>query len=257
MSRDVRALPFMPLFVGQLLASDTWQMANGDEAKALVTLWARSWHQVPAGTLPDDDRILAGLSGAGARWKRVREVALRGFVRGADGRLHHAVIEQAAEDALGKMVGQQTRTAAARAARKAKLDADRAARDEQRNGQRDNPCDEHCDRGSDNPPDNVQRERERKPNPPLPAGVAPPSNPKRASPKVRIPPGFADAVSDRVWRWAKENGYDQQQLAQRLEQFVSKAKAKGYTYADWDEAFMGAIRDDWAKLNPKSGTRHE
>ena len=64
---DVRALPFMPLFVGRLLASDTWLLATGDEAKAAVTLWARAWQQVPAGTLPNDDRILAALSGAGAK----------------------------------------------------------------------------------------------------------------------------------------------------------------------------------------------
>ncbi len=29
---------------------------------------------------------------------------------------------------------------------------------------------------------------------------------------------------------------------------AGKAKAKAYVYADWDEALMNAIRDDWAKL---------
>ena len=41
-------------------------------------------------------------------------------------------------------------------------------------------------------------------------------------------------------------GYDR--LDEHLESFVSKAKAKGYTYADWDEGFMGAVRADWAGL---------
>ena len=98
MSLDVRALPFMPLYVGRLLASDTWLLATGDEAKAAVTLWARSWQQVPAGTLPNDDRLLAALSGAGPKWRKVRAVALRGFDVGADGRLHHELIEDAATD---------------------------------------------------------------------------------------------------------------------------------------------------------------
>ena len=35
-------------------------------------------------------------------------------------------------------------------------------------------------------------------------------------------------------------------LDRHLERFISKVKAKGYAYADWDEGFMGAISDDWA-----------
>lgn len=66
-------------------------------------------------------------------------------------------------------------------------------------------------------------------------------------PKVSMPEGFG--ISARVRAWAKEKGHDR--LEERLEHFKGKARANGYTYADWDEAFMGAIRDDWAKL-PKS-----
>lgn len=63
-------------------------------------------------------------------------------------------------------------------------------------------------------------------------------------PKVPMPEGFA--ISDRVRKWADEKGHDR--LEERLEHFKGKALANGYAYADWDEAFMGAIRDDWAKL---------
>lgn len=63
-------------------------------------------------------------------------------------------------------------------------------------------------------------------------------------PKVAMPADFA--VSERVRTWAAEKGHGR--LDERLEHFKSKARANGYTYADWDEAFMGAIRDDWAKL---------
>lgn len=62
--------------------------------------------------------------------------------------------------------------------------------------------------------------------------------------KTAIPENFG--ISERVKRWAAEKGHVQ--LEQRLEQFVGVAKARGYEYADWDEAFMGAIRDNWAKL---------
>lgn len=79
--------------------------------------------------------------------------------------------------------------------------------------------------GGDNPPD----------------GGAPKKSKSRKQP---LPADFA--ISDRVRKWATEKGYTR--LEERFEHFVGKAKANGYTYADWDEGFMGAIRDDWAKL---------
>lgn len=66
-------------------------------------------------------------------------------------------------------------------------------------------------------------------------------------PKVSMPADFG--ISERVRKWAAEKGHDR--LDERFEHFVGKARANGYTYADWDEGFMGAIRDDWAKL-PKA-----
>lgn len=66
--------------------------------------------------------------------------------------------------------------------------------------------------------------------------------------KTQIPAGFS--VSERVKAWAAEKGHEN--LEQHFEFFVGKAKAKGYAYVDWDEALMGAIRDNWAKL-PKHG----
>lgn len=61
------------------------------------------------------------------------------------------------------------------------------------------------------------------------------------------------AISDRVKAWASEKGHSR--LSEHLDAFKAKAKANGYTYADWDAAFMEAIRNDWAKLgNPPSST---
>jgi hypothetical protein len=71
----------------------------------------------------------------------------------------------------------------------------------------------------------------------------------RAPAKTRIPADFA--VSDRVRTWAAEKGFGN--LEQHLEAFKAKAGAKGYTYADWDLAFMEAIRENWAKLRPGAG----
>lgn len=53
-------------------------------------------------------------------------------------------------------------------------------------------------------------------------------------------------ISARVIAWAKSKGYDR--LDDHLEAFKSKCRAKGYEYIDWDDAFMEAVRTDWAKL---------
>lgn len=64
------------------------------------------------------------------------------------------------------------------------------------------------------------------------------------APHAPLPEGFG--ISDRVRKWAAQKGHSN--LETHLESFLGKVKAKGYRYVDWDEAFMTAIRDDWAKL---------
>lgn len=65
-----------------------------------------------------------------------------------------------------------------------------------------------------------------------------------SSRKTPLPDDFG--LSDRVKRWAEERGHGQ--LDKHLEHFRLTAKAKGYTYADWDSALMKAVTDNWAKL---------
>ena len=67
---------------------------------------------------------------------------------------------------------------------------------------------------------------------------------KRAT-KTPLPENFK--VSDRVAEWAKQHGHTR--LDEHLEVFKRKCIANGYTYASWDDAFMEAVRGDWAKLN--------
>lgn len=62
--------------------------------------------------------------------------------------------------------------------------------------------------------------------------------------KTPIPPGFS--ISERVKDWATKHGFDR--LDAHLDAFQRKCLAKGYTYIDWDSAFMEAVREDWAKL---------
>ncbi len=64
------------------------------------------------------------------------------------------------------------------------------------------------------------------------------------TPLTNLPPDFN--ISERVIRWASEKGYTN--LPEHLESFKRKALAKSYQYADWDSAFMEAVRENWAKL---------
>jgi hypothetical protein len=107
---DVRALPFMPLDVVRLLDSDIFALSTGDEFKAALALWCKSWLQIPAASLPDDDRVLAHLSSAGSKWAKVKEIALRGWIKASDGRLYHPVVaEKALEGWMARQGGAASR----------------------------------------------------------------------------------------------------------------------------------------------------
>ncbi|HML81064.1 MAG TPA: DUF1376 domain-containing protein [Thiomonas arsenitoxydans] len=95
---------FMPLDVGRMMDSDLFAMATGDEFKAAMALYAKAWLQVPAASLPNDDRVLAHLAGGYTlrRWDKIKDVALRGWILCTDGRLYHPVIAEFAHDAWEK-----------------------------------------------------------------------------------------------------------------------------------------------------------
>jgi hypothetical protein len=114
---DLRDFGFMPLDVLRLRDSDLMALATGDEFKAAVALWCVAWHQVPAASLPNDDRLLARYSGAGAAWRKVKAEALRGFVECADGRLYHATIAEKAREAWASKQAQRSRSSRSRARR--------------------------------------------------------------------------------------------------------------------------------------------
>lgn len=124
---DVRDLDCMMLNVERLLASELWALATGEEFKAAVGLWCRAWKQIPAGSLPDDQRVLASFAGVTAgRWARIAEMALRGFVRCADGRLYHRVLCEEAVRAYARKTARR-QEAEADLERKRREREDRAA----------------------------------------------------------------------------------------------------------------------------------
>lgn len=94
---DVRSLDTFDFNVERLMSSELVAISTGDEFKAAVLLWCRAWKQVPAGSLPDDDRVLASFAGVPvAKWRKVRAGALRGFIKCLDGRLYHPMLSDLA-----------------------------------------------------------------------------------------------------------------------------------------------------------------
>lgn len=126
---DLRSMPSMLLDVGRLRDSELSQVAVAEVFRCGVLSWAASWHQIPAGSLPDDDRKLAHLLGYGRDvrgFRRTREKGgMRGWIRCSDGRLYHPVVCEKAIQAMKVKAVQKVRT---EAATKARIETAKAAR---------------------------------------------------------------------------------------------------------------------------------
>lgn len=107
----------MPLHVARLRDSDLAAEAHPEACWYAVMLWSASWHQIPAGSLPDNETILARLCGLGRDLKTFRKHradAMRGFVLCDDGRLYHPVVAEQALAAWESKRQQRWRSECAR-----------------------------------------------------------------------------------------------------------------------------------------------
>ncbi|MGK2829223.1 DUF1376 domain-containing protein [Ralstonia pseudosolanacearum] len=104
---DLRDFPFMPLEINRLRRSKSWLKAKRNPALAFyqINLWTAAWHDVPAGSLEDDDDVLADLAMCDpTKWPKVREEVMRGWVKCSDGRLYNpTVCEKALESWAAKV----------------------------------------------------------------------------------------------------------------------------------------------------------
>lgn len=99
---DLRDFQYMELDVRRLRDSRFGAEVTGDAFRAGVLLWCAAWHQVPCGSVPDDDIELANLAGYGRfvkEWRKEREQALQGFIKCSDGRLYHETVCEKARSA--------------------------------------------------------------------------------------------------------------------------------------------------------------
>lgn len=102
---DLRDFPGMMLDVGRLRSSELVVNEPPEICWAALRLWCAAWHEIPAGSVPNNDRWLANAAGYLSRgqidphWDNVRTGALRGFVECSDGRLYHSVTSEKAREA--------------------------------------------------------------------------------------------------------------------------------------------------------------
>lgn len=116
---DLSGFDFMPLDVSRLLKSDTWINAASVPhlSHALISLWAEAWRQVPAASLPMNDKVQQRLSMVEAKWPKVRAAALADWVECTDGRLYHPVVAEKALEAWLEKLAQRLSSGAGNAKR--------------------------------------------------------------------------------------------------------------------------------------------
>lgn len=114
---DLQDFPFMPLHVARLRDSDLAATVDPEAAWYAVMLWAASWHQIPAASLPNDDMVLTRLCGLGRdakSFKKHRKGAMHGFILCDDDRWYHPVVAEQANAAWKAKQEQRHRTECAR-----------------------------------------------------------------------------------------------------------------------------------------------
>jgi len=99
---DLTDFQFMPLEISRLRRSKAWLICKRRPELAfyMVNLWSCAWHERPAGSLEDDDDMLAHLAMCPPKeWPKLKADVMRGWVKCADGRLYHPVVVEKVRDA--------------------------------------------------------------------------------------------------------------------------------------------------------------
>jgi hypothetical protein len=117
---DLRDFPRMMLDITHLRSSEFDTTLDDAAWRAGVNLWMSSWHQVPAASLQNGDASLAKAAGLGRdmrSWKKVRAVAMRGWIECDDGLLYHPVIAELALECWIEKLGNRLSSGAGNAKR--------------------------------------------------------------------------------------------------------------------------------------------
>ena len=87
----------------RLMSSELVALSSREVIGCAVLLWCRAWKQIPAASLPDDDRVNAAFCGIPIKqFKKMKGEIMRGFVKCSDGRFYHKTLSEIAEVAFQK-----------------------------------------------------------------------------------------------------------------------------------------------------------
>jgi hypothetical protein len=116
---DLQNFPKLMIDIPRLFGSSFNASASRNPLAWMIghKLWYRSWHQVPAASLPDDDDQLCHLAELGfdlKSFRKAKALAMRGWIKCSDGRLYHPVVAEEANAAWRKKQEQAWRTECAR-----------------------------------------------------------------------------------------------------------------------------------------------
>lgn len=79
----------------RITQSDTWALADTRQRPLLLMMWFVAWQQVPCGSLPGDDAIIAARIGLlPAEFQQDKSILLRGWEQASDGRLYHGTLTE-------------------------------------------------------------------------------------------------------------------------------------------------------------------
>lgn len=79
----------------RLEQGDTWALAGPEIRPWLLMTYFVAWKQVPSGSLPADDELIAAKIGLDLRhFRAYRDILMRGFWLANDGRFYHSVLTE-------------------------------------------------------------------------------------------------------------------------------------------------------------------
>ena len=96
----------------RLMSSELAALYGNEIIGAALMLWCRAWKQRPAASLPDDDKVNSAFARLPlARFRKLKDGVMHGFVKCSDGRLYHPVLAAEATKAYEKKIAFQKRRA--------------------------------------------------------------------------------------------------------------------------------------------------
>jgi uncharacterized protein YdaU (DUF1376 family) len=227
--------PWFKFYVADWLLSPSVRFMSAEQRGIYVQLLCEQWYSGEG--LPSDDSTLARLAACTREeWERSKDAVLAHFSPDSGRLVNLKLLKlQDAARALGEERRQAGKVGNSKRWADRKRIANAITNASQTGSQTHRDSDSDTDSESDK--DTAQ-----------PSAAEPISKPcTKQTRKTGLPEGFG--ISERVRKWAVENGHTR--LKGHLEGFISYAKRNGKVYADWDAAFMAAIRQNWAKLPPE------